>query len=90
MICNKALLIFTMAYTKSSLSRINKDDLIRIALDMQNLKLDTKSVSINIKNEISELRKSYSKLQNDLAVSKSVTEIMKKQIVMLERKSWNN
>ena len=79
-----------MAYTKSSLSRINKDDLIRIALDMQNLKLDTKSVSINIKNEISELRKSYSKLQNDLAVSKSVTEIMKKQIVMLERKSWNN
>ena len=79
-----------MAYTKSSLSRINKDDLIRIALDMQNLKLDTKSVSINIKNEISELRKSYSKLQNDLAVSKSVTEIMKKQIVMLEQKSWNN
>ena len=79
-----------MAYTKSSLSRINKDDLIRIALDMQNLKLDTKSVSINIKNEISELRKSYSKLQNDLTVSKSVTEIMKKQIVMLEQKSWNN
>ena len=79
-----------MAYTKSSLSRINKDDLIRIALDVQNLKLDTKSVSINIKNEISELRKSYSKLQNDLAVSKSATEIMKKQIVMLERKSWNN
>ena len=79
-----------MAYTKSSLSRINKDDLIRIALDMQNLKLDTKSVSINIKNDISELRKSYSKLQNDLAVSKSVTEIMKKQIVMLEQKSWNN
>ena len=79
-----------MAHTKSSLSRINKDDLIRIALDMQNLKLDTKSVSINIKNEISELRKSYSKLQTDLAVSKSVTEIMKKQIVMLERKSWNN
>ena len=66
-----------MAYTESSLSRINKDDLIRIALDMQNSKLDTKSVSINIKNKISELWKSYRKLETDLAVSKSVTEIMK-------------
>ena len=79
-----------MAYTEYSLSRLNKDDLIRIALDMQNSKLDTNSMLTDIKNELSELRKSYNKLATDLAVSKSVTEIMMKQIVMLEQKSWSN
>ena len=82
--------IFTMAYTESSLSRLNKDGLIRIALEMQNSKLGTNSVLTDIKNELSKLRKSYNKLEADLAVSKSVTEIMRKQIVMLERKSWSN
>ena len=63
-----------MAYTKSSLSRLNKDDFIRIALDMQS----------------SKLRKSYKKLEADLSVFKSVTETMRRQIVILERKSWSN
>ena len=76
-----------MAYTESSLSRLNKDDYIHIALDMQNLKLDTNSILADIKNELSELRKGYNKLEADLAVSKSVIEIMRKQIVMQERKS---
>ena len=63
-----------MAYTKSSLSRLNKDDFIRIALDMQS----------------SKLRKSYKKLEADSSVFKSVTETMRRQIVILERKSWSN
>ena len=42
------------------------------------------------KNELSELRKSYNKLEADLAVSNSVTSTMRKQTVMLERKSWSN
>ena len=63
-----------MAYTKSSLSRLNKDDFIRIALDMQS----------------SKLRKSYKKLEADLSVTKSVTETMRRQIVILERKAWSN
>ena len=75
-----------MAYTKSLLSSLNKDDLICIALDMQNLKLDTSSILTDIKNELSESRKSYNKVEAELAVSKSVTEIMRKQIVMLEQK----
>ena len=48
-----------MAYTESSLSRLNKDDLIRIALDKQNSKLYTNSILTDIKNERSKLRKSY-------------------------------
>ena len=79
-----------MAYTESSLSRLNKDDFIHIALDMQNLKLDTNSILADIKNKLSELRKGYNKLEADLAVSKSVIEIMRKQIVMQERKSWSH
>ena len=79
-----------MAYNESSLLRLNKDDFTRIALDMQNSKLETNSILTDIKNELSELRKRYNKLEADLAVSKSATEIMRKKKVMLERKSWSN
>ena len=75
----------TMVYTESSLSLPNKGNLIGIALDMRNSKLDTKSILTDIKNELSELWKSYNKLETELAASKLVKEIMKKQIVMLER-----
>ena len=72
-----------MAFTESLLSRLNKDDLIRIALDMQKCKLDTNSILIDIKYKLPELRKSHEKLQADLGISKSVTEIISTQIVML-------
>ena len=73
-----------MAYTESSLSKTNKEDVIDIvALDMQNSKLDNNSILTDIKSKLYELRKSYDKLEADLAASKSVTEIMRKQIVML-------
>ena len=73
-----------MAYTESSLSKANKEEVINIvALDMQNSKLDNNSILTDIKSELYELRESYDKLEVDLALSKSVTEIMRKQIVML-------
>ena len=72
-----------MTYTGFLIINTNKDDLIRIALNMQNLKVETNSILTDIKNKLSELGKSYNKLKPDLAVSKSVTEIMKKQIVIL-------
>ena len=43
-----------------------------------------------MKNELSELRKNYNKLETDLKVSKSVTEAMKNHIIVLERKCWSN
>ena len=61
--------IFTMTYTGSKLSRLNKDDLICIVLDMQNSKLDTNFILNDIKKELSELQKSYNKFEADLAVS---------------------
>ena len=58
-----------MTYTGSKLSRLNKDDLICIVLDMQNSKLDTNFILNDIKKELSELQKSYNKFEADLAVS---------------------
>ena len=62
-----------MKYAESAPSKLNEDDLIRIALDKQNSKLDTNLILIDIKNELSELRESSNKLEAELAVSKSVT-----------------
>ena len=58
-----------MTYTGSKLSRLNKDDLICIVLDMQNSKLDTNFILNDIKKELSELQKSYNKFEADLALS---------------------
>ena len=83
-----------MAYTESALSKLNKDDLIRIALDMQktqnSILSDMRNELSDMKNELSELRKNYNKLEADLKVSKSVTEAMKNPIIVLERKCWSN
>ena len=56
-----------MAYTESALSKLNKDDLICVAIDMQNTQ---NPILSDMKNELSELRKNYNKLEADLKVSK--------------------
>ena len=76
-----------MAYTENSLSRLNKDYLIRLALDYQqkyDITLD------KISKELAELRKSYNKLESDLAITKAVNESLRNQILMLERQCWSN
>ena len=79
---------------ESAFSKLNKDDLIRIALDMQktqnSILSDMRNELPDMKNELSELRKNYNKLEADLKVSKSVTEAMKNHITVLERKCWSN
>ena len=56
-----------MAHTESALSKLNKDDKIRIALDMQKTQNSILSGMRNelsdMKNELSELRKNYNKLE---------------------------
>ena len=83
-----------MACKWSALSKLNKDDLIRIALGKQktqnSILSDMRNELSDMKNELSELRKNYNKLETDLKVSKSVTEAMKNHIIVLERKTWSN
>ena len=67
--------------------RLNKDDLIRLALDYQqkyDITLD------KISTELAELRKSYNKLEPDLAITKAFNESLRNQILTLERQCWSN
>ena len=79
---------------ESALSKLNKDDLIRIALGMQktqnSILSDMRKELTDMKNELSELGKNYNKLEINLKVSKSVTEAMKNHIILLECKWWSN
>ena len=83
-----------MAYTESALSKLNKDDLIRIALVMQKTQnfilSDMRNELSDMKSELPELRKKFNKLEADLKVSKSVTEAIKNHITVLELKCWSN
>ena len=76
------------------MSKLNKDDLTRIALDMQKFQNSILSGMKNelsdMKNELSELRKKYIKLEADVKVFKSVIEAWKNHIIILERKWWSN
>ena len=48
-----------MAYTESALSKENKDDLIRMALDMQKTQ---SSVLSDMRNELTDMKKELSEL----------------------------
>ena len=43
-----------------------------------------------ISQELAELRKSYNKLESDLAITKAINESLRNQIITLERQCWNN
>ena len=71
-----------MAHAEKSLSRLNKDHLIPLALDYQ----QKYNISLNkIIKELAEFRKSYNKLGSDLAITKAVNESFRNQILTLER-----
>ena len=76
-----------MAPIENSLSRLNKDDLNRLALDYQQ-KYDI-TLTKNSK-ELADLRKSYNKLEADLAITKAVNVSLRNQILTLERQDWSN
>ena len=75
-----------MAHTQESLLKLNKEDLVRLALDYQQ-KQDLLLNKIN--QDLTELRKNYSRLESELQVSKSVTTLQRKQIIALERQCWS-
>ena len=76
-----------MAHTEASLSKLKKDDIVRIALDLQE-KQDT--LLNKIHQDLSELRNNYSRLESELLISKTVTTRQKNQIINLERQCWSN
>ena len=51
---------------------------------------DVRNELSGMKNELSQLRKNYNKLEADLKVSKTVIGAMKNHIIVLKRKCWSN
>ena len=76
-----------MADAEKSLNRLNKDDLIYLALNYQQ-KYDI-TLNKTIK-ELAEIRNSYNKLELDLDIIKAVIESFRNQILTLERQCWSN
>ena len=76
-----------MAHTENSISRLNKDYLIRLALDYQqnyDILLD------EISKKLAELSKSYNKLEADLENTNAVNESFRNQVITLEYQCWRN
>ena len=69
-----------MRYTESSLSRLNKDGLIRVALDRHNSTLYTKAILTDIKNEFSKLRKSYNPTGTPRRIHVDSTRILRRYV----------
>ena len=69
-----------MRYTESSLSRLNKDGLIRVALDRHNSTLYTKAILTDIKNEFSKLRKSYNPTGTPRRIHVNSTRILRRYV----------
>ena len=76
-----------MTHTKNSLSTLNKEDIIHLALDYQH-KYDITLGKITKK--LAELRKSYNKLELDMAITKPVKESFRTQIFTLKCQCWSN
>ena len=75
------------AHTTESLLKLNKEDLVRLALDYQ----QKENMLLNkINQELIELRKNYTRLESELYISQSVTTKQRKQIITLERQCWSN
>ena len=71
-----------MAHIEASLSRLSKFDLICLALDYQ----QKQDIAFDkITEELTELCKSCTKLELDLAITNAVNDSSRNQIVMLER-----
>ena len=76
-----------MTLSEAALKKLSKEDVINLALDYQS-KCD--STLAGIRNELSELKKDFEKLEWELAVSKHVNGILQKRVINMERQCWIN
>ena len=70
-----------MAFSESVLKKLHKDEIISLALDYQS-KFD--STLAGIRNELSDLKKSFEQLRSDLSITKLVNTKLKEKVVSLE------
>ena len=74
-------------YTEESLKSYNKQQLIKLFLEVQQQSNET----INkLTNEIKLLKENYNKLESDISVSKNVSSLLTEQMNNAERQCWTN
>ena len=79
------ILVFNSAIDSLYLTdwgKISKDDIVSLVLDYQN-KFD--STLASIRNEVSDLKKDFEKLDSGLPVAKQVNSVLRERVTSLER-----
>ena len=79
--------MISISLSESSLKKLNKDEIISLALDYQS-KFETSLAAI--KNELSKLKKDFEQLRSDLSITKLVNTKLKEKVVNLEQQIWGN
>ena len=74
-------------YTEESLKSYNKQQLIKLFLEVQQQSNETIS---KLTNEIKLLKENYKKLESDISVSKTVSSLLTEQMNNVERQCWAN
>ena len=76
-----------MALSEAALKKLSKDEIVSLALDLQN-KFD--STFASIRNELSDLKKDFEKLGSDLLVARQVNSVLRERVTSLERQCRSN
>ena len=74
-------------YTEESLKSYNKQQLIKLFLEVQQQSNETIS---KLTNEIKLLKENYKKLESDILVSKTVSSLLTEQMNNVQRQCWAN
>ena len=74
-------------YNEESLKSYNKQQLIKLFVEVQQQSNETIS---KLTNEIKLLKENYWKLESDISVSKTVSSLLTEQMKNVERQCWAN
>ena len=76
-----------MPLTEAALKKLTKEEIIKLPLELRdNFNQDLKC----IEKDLSDLRENFSKLEAELPVTQQVNNVLRKQMVQVEWKSWSN
>ena len=76
-----------MDHTESSLTKLDKEDLVRLLLDYRG---KSDSIVDDLKNNFDDLKTKLTKLEADLNISRNVNSKISDRVINVERKSFAN
>ena len=79
-----------MVYSEQALKGMNKNDLVKLVVQLEQKEEEREQRQDDLTNEIREALKKFSMLEADLAVTKIVDSLLKKQLIELEGQSWDS